>query len=83
MTRYPQVMVNVTVSNEGKLRFYTDGAVKTAVEKAKEQLGKTGRVIVRVSGTEPLIRVMVEGENQEQINVIANSLADLVKERLG
>lgn len=82
MCRYPQVMVNVTVSGEGRLRFYTDSVLKAAIEKAKEELGKTGRVIVRVSGTEPLIRVMVEGEDGAQIERIANELALLVKERL-
>ena len=82
MSRYPQVMVNVTVSAEGKLRFYTDNEVKAAVEQAKKELGKTGRVVVRVSGTEPLIRVMVEGEDEEQIGRLANGLAELVKARL-
>lgn len=82
MSRYPQVMVNVTVSAEGKLRFYTDNEIKAAVEQAKKELGKTGRVIVRVSGTEPLIRVMVEGEDEGQIARLANELAELVKGRL-
>ena len=82
MERYPQVMVNVTVSAEGKLRFYTDSVVKTAVEKAKETLGDNGRIIVRPSGTEPLLRVMVEGENPQEIETIANEVADVVRERL-
>lgn len=69
MTRFPQVMVNVSVSNEGKLRFYTDSEVKAAVESAKTEMGKSGRVVVRVSGTEPLVRVMVEGENKERSTV--------------
>jgi phosphoglucosamine mutase len=82
MARYPQVMVNVTVSPEGKLRFYTDGEVKDAIEKAKAKLGGKGRVIVRPSGTEPLLRVMIEGEDPEYISVLANSVADVVRERL-
>lgn len=82
MTRFPQVMVNVTVTNEGKLRFYTDGEVKAAVEAAKTEMGKNGRVVVRVSGTEPLVRVMVEGENKDQIDRVANRVADVVRERL-
>lgn len=82
MTRFPQVMVNVSVSNEGKLRFYTDSEVKAAVESAKTEMGKSGRVVVRVSGTEPLVRVMVEGENKEQIDRLANQVADVVRARL-
>jgi phosphoglucosamine mutase len=82
MARYPQVMVNVQVSPEGKLRFYTDTEVKSAIERAKAKLGSNGRIVVRPSGTEPLLRVMIEGEDPEYINVLANSVADVVRERL-
>lgn len=82
MSRYPQVMVNVGVSADGKLHFYTDNDIKNAVEKAKETLSDNGRVVVRVSGTEPLIRVMVEGQDEVQIKKIANDIADVVKLRL-
>jgi len=82
MTRYPQVMVNVDVTPEGKLRFYTDVEVKKAIEKAKAKLGDKGRIIVRPSGTEPLLRVMIEGEDAEYIGVLANAVADVVRERL-
>ena len=66
----------------GKLRFYTDADVKAATEQAKAVLGKTGRIVVRVSGTEPLIRVMVEGEQEETINRLANEVADVIREKL-
>ena len=82
MQRYPQVMINVKVSNEGKLRFYTDNAIKEEVSKVKEELGDKGRILVRASGTEPLIRVMLEGEDQQQIEKLAAEVADLVQERL-
>ncbi|HIU32520.1 MAG TPA: phosphoglucosamine mutase [Candidatus Caccousia avistercoris] len=82
MQRYPQVMVNVTTSPEGKLRFYTDAEVKECIEKAKTALGKSGRIVVRPSGTEPLLRVMVEGEDEEQISVLANQVADVLRTRL-
>ena len=82
MRRFPQVMVNVSVTPDGKLRFYTDTEVKSAVEEAKTRLGNRGRIIVRPSGTEPLLRVMVEGEDPGEIDEIANSVADVVKERL-
>ena len=83
MKKYPQVMVNVKVSPEGKINFYTDSKVKSAIEKAKESLGDTGRVVVRVSGTEPLIRVMAEGENTDEITQIVNTAAAEIKAALG
>lgn len=82
MTRYPQVMVNVQVSPEGKLRFYTDTEVKAAIDKAKAELGSSGRILVRASGTEPLLRVMAEGEDCDQIDRIVNDIADTIRQRL-
>ncbi|MDO4730867.1 MAG: phosphoglucosamine mutase [Clostridia bacterium] len=82
MEHYPQVMINVKVSAEGRLRFYTDSEIKAAILKEKEALGKRGRIVVRVSGTEPLVRVMLEGESEQEITQIAQKLADLVQVRL-
>jgi phosphoglucosamine mutase len=82
MRRMPQVMVNVTVSKEGKLQFYNNDAIKTACAGAKDRLGSRGRVLVRVSGTEPLVRVMVEGEDEAEISAIAGELAQLVEKEL-
>jgi phosphoglucosamine mutase len=82
MDRYPQVMVNVTVSPEGKLRFYTDEKVKEAVEEVHAKLGDSGRIIVRPSGTEPLLRVMVEGEDKSYIQALADKVADVIRDRL-
>lgn len=83
MTRYPQVMINVRVSADGKLLFYTDPEVKQAVEDAKRELGQEGRIVARISGTEPLIRVMVEGQDDAQIRAVAERVAGVVRERLG
>ena len=82
MNRFPQVMINVKVSHERKLRFYTDKEIKKEIEEADERLGNRGRILVRASGTEPLIRVMVEGEDSSEITSIANQAAELVRERL-
>lgn len=82
MERYPQVLINVKVSNEGKLAFYTDKEVKVEINRVTEILGDTGRILVRVSGTEPLVRVMLEGENLEQIQALAEEAAQVVRERL-
>ena len=82
MERYPQVLINVKVSNEGKLSFYMDKEVKAEINRVTEILGDTGRILVRVSGTEPLVRVMLEGENLEQIQTLAEEAAQVVRERL-
>ncbi len=82
MTVYPQVLVNVKVSEMGKVRYKTDEEIKKAVNEAKAELGNDGRVLVRVSGTEPLIRVMLEGKDEAQITRLANEIAEVVRERL-
>lgn len=82
MTRYPQVMINVRVSHEGKLKFYMDPEVKAAIETAKGELGRDGRLVVRVSGTEPLIRVMAESLDEDRMNRVAEQVAGVIRERL-
>lgn len=82
MRRFPQVMVNVQISAEGKLLYYTDAEIRHAVQKAEDSLGTRGRIIVRPSGTEPLIRVMTEGEDQQEIEAVAHQVADIIRERL-
>ncbi|MBR2388711.1 MAG: phosphoglucosamine mutase [Clostridia bacterium] len=82
MTRYPQISVNIKTTPEGKLAFYTDRSIDETVLAAKEKLGDNGRIVVRPSGTEPLIRVMVEGKNEKEIEEIANSVSDFIKEKL-
>ena len=83
MKRYPQTTVNLTVTNEGKIAFYTDPEINEKISEAKEALGATGRIVVRPSGTEPLIRVMVEGESEEQIEAIATDVANTIKKCVG
>lgn len=82
MQRFPQTIVNIRVSPEGKTAFYTDRKVKAAIEKASAALGKNGRVIVRPSGTEPLLRVMVEGQDDELIEKLAADVAKVIGEEL-
>lgn len=82
MTRYPQITVNLKISAEGKIAFYTDREITAKLDEVKTALGKSGRIVVRPSGTEPLIRVMVEGSDTEQIKVLADDVASLIKTRL-
>ncbi len=82
MRVYPQVLYNVRVSNFGRVRFAEDAEIQNAIRRTEAELGDAGRVLVRVSGTEPLVRVMLEGENEEQIRVLGETLAEVVRERL-
>ncbi len=79
---YPQVTVNVKVSKIGKVRCSGDEEIKKAIASAETELGHSGRVLVRVSGTEPLVRVMVEGKDKIQIKRLADEIATVIKERL-
>ena len=79
---FPQVLKNVKVSALGKLRLFQDKDIKLAIEEAEKELGDSGRVLVRASGTEPLVRVMIEGRDKEQIERLADQISEVVRERL-
>lgn len=83
MTRYPQVLINVRVTNEGKLHFFTNQDIKNKIDDVKKQLGEDGRILVRLSGTEPLVRVMLEGIDKEMITRLANETAELIRNEIG
>ncbi|HYO38665.1 MAG TPA: phosphoglucosamine mutase [Nocardioidaceae bacterium] len=80
MTRLPQVLVNVPEVD--KARADTDPVLAAAVAEAEFDLGEGGRVLLRPSGTEPLVRVMVEAGTAEQAAAVADRLADVVRRRL-
>jgi phosphoglucosamine mutase len=80
MTRLPQVLINVP--DVDKSRAATDPELIAAVSKAQAELGDSGRVLLRPSGTESLVRVMVEAETYETANGVAHRLADIVKDSL-
>jgi len=81
MRKYPQVLVNVKTTK--KVNPDTDGAIQMAVRAVEEKLGDKGRVLLRASGTEPLIRVMVEGEHADLVKNYAQQLAEDVKKAIG
>ena len=78
---YPQVLVNVPVLNKPVLEMLPD--VKDAIRSAESKLGKDGRVLVRYSGTEPLLRVMVEGRDSAVVHQLAKSITEQVRRNLG
>jgi phosphoglucosamine mutase len=80
MTVYPQVLINVRGVDHHA--FADDALIAVAVAEAEAELGESGRVLLRASGTEPMIRVMVEAEEQATAERIAASLAEVVRERL-
>lgn len=81
MTSYPQLLLNVRVrSKDG---WEENAAIQAAIRAGGEELGESGRILVRPSGTEPLIRVMAEGPDQAQLNRICENIADVVKKEQG
>ena len=81
MVRFPQVLVNV--KNVAKERLADSAVIKAAVSAAEAKLGEHGRVLLRASGTEPLVRVMVEAQSDNLASEIANDLAKVVQSELG
>lgn len=82
MTVYPQVLINARVKNENKHTYMEDVEVKAAIEAVEEKMAGNGRVLIRPSGTEPLVRVMLEGSDTEKIEPLAKELAKLIEKRL-
>ena len=76
MTTYPQVLLNVRVKNKAA---YEQESVQEAIKAAEAELGDSGRILVRASGTEPLIRVMAEGPNQEQLESLCRKIVNLIE----
>lgn len=81
MSVYPQILVNV--SGVDRAALHTDEPLAAALAEAEAELGESGRVLLRPSGTEPLVRVMVEAADQPTADRLAHRLADVVRDRLG
>ncbi len=79
---YPQVLINAKVANDKKQDYAKDPEIKQAIELLENEFSGNGRVLIRPSGTEPLVRVMIEGEDQDQITTKAKDLATLIEKKL-
>lgn len=79
---YPQLLVNVKITEAGKNKWDKNEAILAAIKEAETAMGDSGRVLVRESGTEPLVRVMLEGKNAEDVDYWTNKIADVVREQL-
>ena len=82
VTIYPQVLINAKVNSDKKYDFDKDPEIKERIEKLEAEFEGNGRVLIRPSGTEPLVRVMIEGEDKEVITKKAQELADFIAEKL-
>lgn len=82
MQELPQVLVNATVPNDKKNIYLEDEEVINAIKDVEAKLNGVGRVLIRPSGTEPLVRVMLEGENQQEIDKMAHDLVDLILSKI-
>ena len=81
MTPLPQVLVNARVREKADIYQFDD--VKKKIKDVEEKLGENGRILIRYSGTEPLIRVMIEGEDPSSISDWGNEIVDLIKNHIG
>ena len=79
---YPQVLVNAKVDSNKKYDYDKDTEIKEAIEKLEREFAGNGRVLIRPSGTEPLVRVMIEGEDQKYITKKAEEIAKLIESKL-
>ena len=79
MKTYPQTLLNIRATPEMKASLSQDARVQGEIERQNDRLGGDGRVLVRASGTEPLIRIMVEGQDIGEIEAIAREIADVIK----
>ncbi len=78
---FPQVLVNARINNDYKKTYMKDAQVAAMIADIEAEMAGNGRVLIRPSGTEPLVRVMIEGDDIDQLNVLAHKLADLLEEK--
>ena len=79
---YPQVLVNAKVNSTKKNQYLEDKEIQNKIKELEKEFANDGRVVIRPSGTEPLIRVMIEGKDKEYISKEAKELAEIIEEKL-
>ncbi len=83
MTNYPQILLNAKVDNSLKYKYMENEEIRIEIERIEKVFHGEGRVVIRPSGTEPLVRVMIEGKEQDEIRKIAEELVMFIEERIG
>ena len=79
---YPQLLLNVKITEQSKGKWNTNDAILAVIGEAEKAMGSNGRILVRESGTEPLVRVMIEGKNKDDVELWTNRIVDVVKQEL-
>lgn len=79
---YPQILINAKVNSDKKYEYKENQEINEAIDKLEKEFAGNGRVLIRASGTEPLVRVMIEGEDQEYITKKAQEIANLIENKL-
>lgn len=79
---FPQVLVNARINNDYKKTYMNDPEIADAISEIEKTMDGSGRVLIRPSGTEPLVRVMLEGEDEKELFDMARQLADLIERKL-
>jgi phosphoglucosamine mutase len=82
MDTFPQVLKNAKVNNNNKYNYMSDEIIKNKITDVESKFHGQGRVLIRPSGTEPLVRVMIEGKDQIELEHYASELATLIEDRL-
>ena len=82
MKKFPQHTVNISATQSQKIAFFTDEKIKSVLENIEKQLEKRGRIVARPSGTEPVIRIMIECDESNDAEMIACNIADKIKAQL-
>jgi phosphoglucosamine mutase len=83
VTIYPQKLVNIRVENSMKDKAMEVPPIKTVIEKMEAEMAGNGRILVRPSGTEPLLRVMAEAPTDEEVNYYVDTIANVVRDEIG
>lgn len=78
---FPQVLVNARINNDYKKTYMKDPEIADEIRRIEEKMAGNGRVLIRPSGTEPLVRVMIEGDDEKQLEELAQGLAHMIEEK--
>lgn len=83
MVKFPQILVNIKATNEQKQKYYNNKDIEEYIHEKEKTLGKESRIVVRCSGTEPIIRIMIEGPNRELIEKASKEVANRITQLVG